>query len=142
MCPGLVWAKTSNFFSIFLKVFENEENHQIFTPGKLKYKNQLIWMKNVHMCERSRECPRSGMGENFNFFEFFLKVFENEENHHIFTLGQLNYKNSLIWMKTVDMCELSQKCPQVRGGRKLQFLRFFEKFSKTKKLIIFSLQDN
>ena len=29
-------------------------------------------------------------------------------------------------MENVNMCELSQKSTQVRGGRKFQFSRFFE----------------
>ena len=39
--PVSWWAKTS-IFLIFRKVFKNEENHHIFTPGKLKYKSSLI----------------------------------------------------------------------------------------------------
>ena len=35
----------------------------------------------------------------------------------------------------------AKKVPQIRGGRKLQFFRFFKKFSKIKKIIIFSGQD-
>ena len=57
----------------------------------------------------------SSVGQNLNF-SIFQKLFENEENHHSFTPGQLNYKNSLIWMENVHMCELSQKGPQVRSG--------------------------
>ena len=45
-------------------------------------------------------------------------------------------------MENVHMCELSQKGHEVRDGGKHQFLRFFEMFSKMKKIIIFSLQDN
>ena len=45
-------------------------------------------------------------------------------------------------MENDHMCEFSKKCPQLRGGQKFQFFRFFEKFSKMKKIIIFSLQDN
>ena len=35
------------------------------------------------------------------FFDFsiFRKVFKTEGKHHIFTLGQVKYQNSLIWMK-------------------------------------------
>ena len=57
----------------------------------------------------AKKVPWSAVGENFIFFSIFWKVFENEENHHIFTPGQLKYKIPLIWMKTVHMCELSQK---------------------------------
>ena len=42
------------------------------------------WAKNV---------DRSMVGENFIFFDFW-KVFEIEENHHIFTSTQLKYKNA------------------------------------------------
>ena len=48
----LRWAKTS-IFSIFWKVFENEENPHILTPGQMKYTNSLIWMENGHMSELS-----------------------------------------------------------------------------------------
>ena len=44
-------------------------------------------------------------------------------------------------MKNVHMCELSQKVPQVAVGENFNFFYFFEKFSKMKKIIIFSLQD-
>ena len=97
--------------------------------------------KYAHLWIESKKVPRSAMGENENFSDFF-KSFLNEENHHIFTPEQLKYKNSLIWMKNVRMCELSQKGSKVRDGRKLQFFLFFEKFSKMKKIIIVSLQDN
>ena len=80
------WAKTS-IFSIFWKVFKDEENDHIFTPGQLKYKNSLIWMKNVHVWIESKKFPRSGMGENFNFFYFFefskmkkIIIFSLQEN--------------------------------------------------------------
>ena len=39
--PGPRLAKTS-IFSIFWKVFENEKNPHILTPGQLKYTNSLI----------------------------------------------------------------------------------------------------
>ena len=38
----------------------------------------------------------------------------------MFTPGELKYKNSLIWMKNMPICELSQKGLQVHAGRKLQ----------------------
>ena len=57
MSSGPRWAKTS-IFSIFRKVFKNEENHHILTSGQLKYKNSLIWMKNVQKCELSKKCPQ------------------------------------------------------------------------------------
>ena len=72
------------------------------------------------------------MGENFNFSDF-LKVFKIEENHHIFMSTQLKYKDSLICRKNVHMYELSKKCRQVCGGRRLQVFSIFEKFSKLKK---------
>ena len=36
----------------------------------------------------------------------------------------------------------AKKVPQVRVGWKIQLFRFFEKFLKMKKILIFSLQDN
>ena len=102
---------------------------KFFTPGQLKYMNSLIWMEKVHMCELSQKGPHVRDGRKLQLFWFFQKDFENEENHHIFTPGQLKYKNSLIWMENVHMCELGQKGPQVRGVQNLQFFRFFEIFS-------------
>ena len=67
--PGLWWAKTS-IFTIFWKVFENEENPHILPPGQLKYTNSLIWMENGHMSELSQKSSPSAVGENFNFFDF------------------------------------------------------------------------
>ena len=52
--PGLVWAKTSIFF-IFWKVFKNEENPHILTPGQLKYTNSLIWNENGQISELSQK---------------------------------------------------------------------------------------
>ena len=112
-------GKTS-ICSIFRKVFENEENHQNLTSGQLKYKNSLIWMKSVHMCEMSEKGLQDRGGQKL---QVFRKGSENEENHHNLTSGQLKYKNSLIWMKSVHMCEMSEKGPQGRGGQKLQFFR-------------------
>ena len=66
-------------------------------------------MKNVHMYELSQTGPMVCSGRKLQCFSIFWKVFENEENHHIFTPGQQKYKIPLIWMKTVHMCELSQK---------------------------------
>ena len=46
-------------------------------------------------------------------------------------------------MENKHMSELSRKKdPQVRGGEKLEFFQFFEKFSKMIKILLFSLQDN
>ena len=92
-----------NFFD-FSKNFQNEENHHIFTPGQLKYKNSLIWMENVHMCELSQKGPQLRSGRKRQPFFIFQNVFENEENCHIFTPGQLKYKNSLIWIENVHRC--------------------------------------
>ena len=129
--PG--WGKSS-VFSIFRKVSENEENHHNLTSEQLKYKNSLIWMKSVHKCEMSEKGPQGG--ENLQFFRFFEKFPKMKKNHHNLTSGQLKYKNSLIWMKSVHKCEMSEKGPQGRGGENLQFFRFFEKFPKMKKIII------
>ena len=48
---GLKTSICSNFG----KVFKNEENHHILTPGQLKYKNSLIWMENMHTCVLSQK---------------------------------------------------------------------------------------
>ena len=93
-------------------------------------------MENVYMCELSQKGPQVWW-EKTSILLIFWKVFEIEENHNIFTLGQLKYKNSLIWMENVLMCEFSQKGPLVQCGRKLELFRFFEKFLKMKKIIIF-----
>ena len=98
-------------------------------------------MKSVHKCEMSEKGPQGGWGKS-SIFSIFRKVSENEENHHNLTSGQLKYKNSLIWMKSVHKCEMSEKGPQGRGGENLQFFRFFEKFPKMKKIIIIWHQDN
>ena len=78
------------------------------------------------------------VGENFNFF-YFLKSFRKWGKAPYFHFKTTKIRSSLIWRKNVHICELSQKCRQVRCGWKLQF---FEKSSKMKKIIIFSLQDN
>ena len=106
--PGPQWAKTS-FFSIFWKVLENEENPHILNPWQLKYTNSLIWMENGHMSEMSQRSSPDPLLAKTWIFSIFLKVFENEQNPHILTPGQLKYTNSLIWMENVHMSELSQK---------------------------------
>ena len=74
-----------------------------------------------------------------SIFSIFRKVFKTEGKHHIFTLGQVKYQNSLIWMKKEPKSEMRKKCPKGRGGEKLQFFLFFEKFTELKESIIFSL---
>ena len=73
MSPGLRWAKSS-IFSIFLKVFKIEENHHIFNPVQLKYKNSTIWMKNGHLCELSKKGPQVRGGRKLQFFRFVEKL--------------------------------------------------------------------
>ena len=67
-------------------------------------------------------CP--GWGKS-SIFSIFRKVFKTEGKHHIFTLGQVKYQNSLqnslIWMKKEPKSEMRKKCRQGRGGEKLQF---------------------
>ena len=127
-----------HFFDFF-KSFENEQNPHILTRGQLKYTNSLIWMENGHMSELSEKSSPGQRWVNISIFSIFWKVFENEENPHILTPGQLKYTNSLIWMENGHMSELSQIRLPVCDGRKLQFFRFFEKFLKMKKILIFSL---
>ena len=86
--PGPRWAKTS-IFLIFWKVFENEENSHILTPGQLKYTNSLIWMENGHMSELSQKSDRAPRWAKTSIFSIFWKVFENEKNPHILTPGQV-----------------------------------------------------
>ena len=101
-------------------------------------------MENLHMCELSQKGPQVRGGENFNFFFlfFFSKVFEIEENRHILTPGQLKYKKfPHLDGKCAHVWTDPKMSPSPRG-RKLHFFLFFEKFSKMKKIIIFSLQDS
>ena len=42
-------------------------------------------------------------------------------------------------MKKEPKSEMRKKCPKGRGGEKLQFFWFFEKFTELKESIIFSL---
>ena len=46
-----------------------------------------------------------------SIFLIFQKVFKSEGKHHIFTLGQLKYQNTLIWMKKESKSEMRKKCP-------------------------------
>ena len=124
----------------FFLFFENEVNPHILTPGQLKYINSLIWIENGYMSELSQKSSPAPWSAKTSIFSIFWKVFENEENPHILTPEQLNYTNLLIWMENGNMSELSQKSSP--DPRKLQFFGFFEKFSKMKKILIFSLQDN
>ena len=94
-------------------------------------------MTNVHMCELSQKCWQVYGGLQLHFFSIFWKIFENEEKHHIFTSGQLKYKISLICLKNVHMCELNQKCWQVRGGQNFNFFDFLKSFRKWRKASYF-----
>ena len=106
--PGPRCEKTS-IFSIFWKVFENEENPHILTPGQLNYTNTLIWMENGHMSELNKKSSPGPRWAKTSIFSIFWKIFENEENPHILTPGQLKYTNTLIWMENGHMSELNQK---------------------------------
>ena len=136
MLTGPRWAKTSNVW-IFSKGFKIEENQQIFTSTQLKYKNSLIWRRNVHMYDCAKNVDTSGSGRKLQFFRFFLKVFGIEENHHIFTSTQLKYKKfthleekcAHVWTAP----KMSTGPRQVRGGRKLQFVDFFKSFQDWRK---------
>ena len=123
--PGLPWEKTSIFW-IFWKVFENEENPHILTPGLLKYKNSLIWMENGHMSELIQKSSQGPRWAKISIFSIFWKVLENEENPHILTPRQLKYTNSLIWMENGHMSGLSQKSSPSTLGENFNFFRFFE----------------
>ena len=73
----------------------------------------------------AKNVPRAGVVKNFHFFFSFQNVFKPEGMHHIFTLGQLKYQNSLIWMKKEPKSEMHKKCRYSRVGEKLQFLSIF-----------------
>ena len=110
MSIGPGWGKTS-IFSIFQKVFKPEGKHCIFTSGQLKYQNSLIWMNKEPKSEMHKKCPLGWGGEKLQFFQFFKKLKKPEGKHHIFTLGQLKYQNSLIWMEKEPKSEMRKKCP-------------------------------
>ena len=187
--PKVRGGRKLQFFSIFLRVFENEGNPHILTPGQLKYTNSLIWIENGHVSELSKKTspglrwaktsifsiflesfrkwrkssnfhsrttkmykfthldgkwahewiepkkfPKSTVGEIFNFFRFFWKVFENEESPHILTPGQLKYTISLIWVENGHMSKLSLKSsPGPRWAKTSIFSIFFKSFRKWRK---------
>ena len=93
------------------------------------------------MCELSMKCPLSAEGENFKLLDF-SKSFRKWRKSSYFDIRKTQIQSSVIWMKNVKKCELSKKCPLVRRGWKLQMFRFFKKFSKMKKIIIFWHQEN
>ena len=89
-----------------------------------------------------KKVPRSAVDENFNFFDF-SKNFQNEENHHIFTPGQLKYtKFTHLDGKMCTCVNWAKKVPSSEVGENDNLFLFFKTFSKMKKIIIFSLQDN
>ena len=139
MSTGPQWAKSS-IFSIFWKIFENEEKLHIFTSGQLKYKNSLIWIKKICTYVNWAEMSTGPQWAKTSFVSIFWKVFEIEENHHNFTSTHQQYKNSLIWRKNVYI-ELKMSTSP-RWAKISTFFWFFEKFLKLKKIIIFSLQHN
>ena len=101
------------------------EKIEVFT-----YHGPVNILESIHTCARWVKT---------SIFSIFQNDFENEEKHHIFTSGQLKYKihsfgwkicTCVNWAKNVDRSAVGEN-----------FL-FFEKFSKMKKSIIFSFQDN
>ena len=66
-------------------------------------------MENGHMSELSQKSSPGPRWTKTSIFSIFWEVFENEENPHILTPGQLKYTNSLVWMENGHMSELSQK---------------------------------
>ena len=66
-------------------------------------------MENGHMSELSQKSSPGPWWAKTLIFSIFWEVFENEENPHILTPGQLKYTNALIWMENEHMSELSQK---------------------------------
>ena len=124
--PGPRWAKTS-IFSIFWKGLENEENPHILTPGQLKYTNSLIWMENGHMSGLSQKSSPGSRRAKTSIFLIFRKIFENEENPHLVTPGQLKYTNALILMENEHMSELSQKSSPGSRRAKTSIFSIFHK---------------
>ena len=53
-------------------------------------------MENGDMSELSQKSSPGLRWAKTSFFSIFCEVFENEENSHIDTPGQLKYTNSLI----------------------------------------------
>ena len=118
----------------FFRFFENEENPHILTPEQLKYTNSLIWMENGHMSKLRQKSSPAPLSAKTSIFSIFWKVFENEENPHILTPGQLKYTNSLIWMENGYMSELSHKTfPRSAVAENFNFFDFLKSFRKWRK---------
>ena len=66
---GLLSWKTS-IFSTLQKVFQNNEKHHQLTPGHMKCKYLLIWMKNMQVCEVPKNDTFSQVMKIFIFFDF------------------------------------------------------------------------
>ena len=103
-------GKNFNFFLFFIK-FSNlkEASHFHFRTTKIS--------KYTHLDEKGveeRNAQKMSLGPGWgktSIFLIFQKVFKSEGKHHIFTLGQLKYQNTLIWMKKESKSEMRKKCP-------------------------------
>ena len=123
-------GKNFNFFRFFEK-FSNWRKASYFHIRTSKIS------KFTHLDEKGAKewnAQKMSLGPGWgktSIFSIFRKVFKTDGKHHIFTLGQLKYQNSLIWMKKEPKSEMRKKCPKGRGGEKLQFFSIFRKVYRT-----------
>ena len=103
-------GKNFNFFD-FSKSFRNWRKASYF-----HFRTTKIW-KFTHLDGKAAKewnAQKMSLGPGWgktSIFSISQKVFETEGKHHIFTLGQLRYENSLIWMEKQPKSEMRKKCP-------------------------------
>ena len=120
----LFFEKFSKMKKILIVSLQDNWNIQIHLVG-WKMGTWVNWTK------KSSPDPR---WEKTSIFFIFWKVFENEENPHSLTPGQLKYTNSLSWMKNGHMSELNQKkFPRSAVGENFNFFNFLKSFRKWRK---------
>ena len=132
ICPQVRCGRKP-IYLILLKVFENEENHHIFMSGQLKYKNWRNWLKNVKKCELSKKMSTGSRWAKILIFFYFWKIFENEENHPIWTSRQLKYKKSLTWMKMWKSVNRAKKLHRIELGENFNLFNFLKSLQKWRK---------
>ena len=127
-------GRKHQFFRFFWKVFENEENPYVFTPGQLQYINSLIWMENRHMSELNQKSSRGLQWAKTSIFFNFLKSFRKGKRTLYSHSRKIKHTNPLIWMENGHMSELSQKrFPRPAVGENFNFLDFLKSFRKWRK---------
>ena len=115
-----------SIFSTFWKAFKNDEKHHQLTPGHLKCKYLLIWMRNMQKCE---------MPNNDNFSQ--VRGHENLQFFRLSGKPLKMMKSTTSWPQdtwNVNICSFGReicknvKCPKMTIFRRSAIMKIFNFF--------------